>query len=259
MGQKWMKTAYLIPCLRPLIGCLLELDFGHSGIDPLQIRQGRTGTVRELDQVWWRGRHHEMTQPPMPLPSSPHLAAIFLLSGGGENGQSRVEKGNLIFYGSLADLRPIIFMEQRVNESKGPRDPLLQKHYRTGTTTFRNQKFERSISIGNAFYHNMPTSAIFLNRDGFDYFETTVGIDDGYAGRWPRTFTFTVKGDNKECKRSRGHLEKLDGGLYRRVMRQGAGSVQVRRVWEARKGQPPRAVPPRTRLSHSRGHADAAV
>jgi hypothetical protein len=101
----------------------------------------------------------------------------------------------------LADLRPIVLMEQRVNESMGERDPLLQKHYFTGTTTFRNQKFERSISIGNAFYHNVPTSAIFLNRDGFDYFETTVGIDDGYAGKWPRAFTFIVTGDNKELAR----------------------------------------------------------
>jgi hypothetical protein len=98
----------------------------------------------------------------------------------------------------LADLRPIVLMERRVDESMGERDPLLQRHYRTGTTTFRNQKFERSISLGNAFYHNVPTSAIFLNRDGFDYFETSVGIDDGYAGRWPPTFTFIVKGDNKE-------------------------------------------------------------
>jgi hypothetical protein len=31
-----------------------------------------------------------MTQPPMPLPLSPHLAAIFLLFGCGEYGQSRV-------------------------------------------------------------------------------------------------------------------------------------------------------------------------
>ena len=57
----------------------------------------------------------------------------------------------------LANLRPIVLMEQRVNESMGERDPLLQKHYLTGTTTFRNQKFERSISIGNAFYHNVHT------------------------------------------------------------------------------------------------------
>jgi hypothetical protein len=43
------------------------LDFGHSGIDPLQIRQGRGDTVRKLGDVWWRGRHHEIAQPPMPL------------------------------------------------------------------------------------------------------------------------------------------------------------------------------------------------
>jgi predicted RNase H-like nuclease (RuvC/YqgF family) len=45
----------------------MELDFGHSGIDPLQIRQGRGDTVRKLGDVWWRGRHHEIAQPPMPL------------------------------------------------------------------------------------------------------------------------------------------------------------------------------------------------
>jgi hypothetical protein len=71
----------------------LPLDFGHSGIDPLQTRQERAGTVRKFGEVWWGGRHHEMTQPPMPLPFSPHLAVIFLLSGGGENGQSRVPEG----------------------------------------------------------------------------------------------------------------------------------------------------------------------
>jgi hypothetical protein len=69
---------------------LFALDFGHSGIDPLQTRQERAGAVRKLGEVWWGGRHHEMTQPPMPLQLSPHLAAIFLLSGCGENGQSRV-------------------------------------------------------------------------------------------------------------------------------------------------------------------------
>jgi hypothetical protein len=46
----------------------LELDFGHSGIDPWRTRQERAGGVRKLDEVWWEGRHHEMTQPPMPLP-----------------------------------------------------------------------------------------------------------------------------------------------------------------------------------------------
>lgn len=101
----------------------------------------------------------------------------------------------------LADLRPIALVGKRVDESMGERDPVLQEHYRTGTATFRNQKFERSISIGNAPYHNAPTSAIFLNRDDFDYFETTVGIDDGYVSRRPRTFTFIVIGDNKELAR----------------------------------------------------------
>jgi hypothetical protein len=45
----------------------MKLDFGHLGIDPLQIRQGRAVAARKLDEVWWRGRHHEITQPPMPL------------------------------------------------------------------------------------------------------------------------------------------------------------------------------------------------
>jgi hypothetical protein len=101
----------------------------------------------------------------------------------------------------LADLRPIALMQEPLDPSLGERDPLLQEHYLTGTATFLNQKFERSISIGNAFYHNVPTSAMFLNRDGFDYFETTVGIDDGYVAEWPRTFTFIVTGDNKELAR----------------------------------------------------------
>ncbi len=36
----------------------LALDFGHSGIDPLQTRQERLGAVLKLDEVWWEGRHH---------------------------------------------------------------------------------------------------------------------------------------------------------------------------------------------------------
>ena len=66
------------------------LDFGHSEINPLQTRQEQAGAVWKLDQVWWEGEHHEITLPPMPLPSSPQLAAICLLPGWGENGQSRV-------------------------------------------------------------------------------------------------------------------------------------------------------------------------
>jgi hypothetical protein len=46
----------------------LKLDFGHSGINPLQTRQERAGVVRKFDEVWWDGRHHEITPPPMPLP-----------------------------------------------------------------------------------------------------------------------------------------------------------------------------------------------
>ena len=34
-----------------------------------------------------------MTQPPVPLPCSPHLSAIFLLSGCGENGQIGILEG----------------------------------------------------------------------------------------------------------------------------------------------------------------------
>jgi hypothetical protein len=30
----------------------LLLDFGHSGIDPLQTRQERAGAVRKLGEVW---------------------------------------------------------------------------------------------------------------------------------------------------------------------------------------------------------------
>jgi hypothetical protein len=49
------------------------------------------------------------------------------------------------------------------------------------------------------------------------------------------------------------------GGLSRRPMRQSAGVVPVRQVWEARKGQPPRAAPPHTPRSDRRGQADAAA
>jgi hypothetical protein len=38
----------------------LQLDFGHSGIDPLQIRQERAGAVQKLYEVWSEGRHHEI-------------------------------------------------------------------------------------------------------------------------------------------------------------------------------------------------------
>jgi transposase, IS5 family len=47
---------------------VLELDFGHSEIDPLQIRQERGCTVRKLGEVWRRSRHHKIAQPPRPLP-----------------------------------------------------------------------------------------------------------------------------------------------------------------------------------------------
>jgi hypothetical protein len=108
----------------------------------------------------------------------------------------------------LADLRPIALMGRAVDErgiDKQSPNPLMQKHFLTGTATLSNQKFEHSISIGNAFYHNVPTSAIFLNDGRFDYFETTVGIDDRYVHKRssvrPRTFIFIVIGDNKELTR----------------------------------------------------------
>jgi hypothetical protein len=55
------------PALGREIQSPLGLDFGHSRIDPLQTRQERAGAVRKLGDVWWEGRHHEITQPPMPL------------------------------------------------------------------------------------------------------------------------------------------------------------------------------------------------
>jgi hypothetical protein len=58
----------------------------------MQTMQERADAVRKSGEVWWGGRHHEMTQPPMPRHLSPHLPAIFLLSGWGENGQSRVRQ-----------------------------------------------------------------------------------------------------------------------------------------------------------------------
>ena len=84
------KGVYARPQLNSVVG--VGLDFGHSGINPLQTRQERGGAVWKLNQVWWEGGHHEITLPPMPLPSSPQLAAIFLLPGWDENGQSRVRK-----------------------------------------------------------------------------------------------------------------------------------------------------------------------
>jgi hypothetical protein len=50
----------------PAEALAIVLDFGHSGIDHLQMRQGRADTVLKLGEVWWRGGHHEITQPPMP-------------------------------------------------------------------------------------------------------------------------------------------------------------------------------------------------
>jgi hypothetical protein len=43
--------APIIPKRRKL-NLLWRLAFGHSGIDPLQIRQGRGCTVRKLGEVW---------------------------------------------------------------------------------------------------------------------------------------------------------------------------------------------------------------
>ena len=85
---------YVLPSA-PIETCVTQqcvlLDFGHSGIDPLQTRQEGAGAFRKSGEVWWEGRHQEIRQPPIPLQLSPHLPAIFLLSGCGENGQSRVE------------------------------------------------------------------------------------------------------------------------------------------------------------------------
>jgi hypothetical protein len=52
----------------------MELDFGHSGIDPLQTRQKRAGAGQELGEVWWGVSHHEIIQPPMPQQLSLHYA-----------------------------------------------------------------------------------------------------------------------------------------------------------------------------------------
>jgi len=71
----------------------IKLDFGHSGIDPLQSRKEQAGTVRKFGNVRWEGRHHEITQSPISLQESFQLAAFFLLSGCRENGQSRVKDG----------------------------------------------------------------------------------------------------------------------------------------------------------------------
>jgi hypothetical protein len=78
----------LLILLIPFLTRVQDLDFGHSGIDPLQTRQERAGGVLKIGQVWCEGRHHEITWPPMPLQLSPHLPAIFLLSGLKEEGQS---------------------------------------------------------------------------------------------------------------------------------------------------------------------------
>ena len=37
-----------------------RLDFGHSGVYPLQIRQERAGAVQKLYEVWSEDRHHEI-------------------------------------------------------------------------------------------------------------------------------------------------------------------------------------------------------
>jgi hypothetical protein len=132
------------------------------------------------------------------LPAGMMTACILLsiLPAWAQTQVKEIPHANVVY---LADLRPIILMGKKVNESMGPRDPLLRKYYRTGAATFRNQKFERSISIGNNYYHNAPSPAIFLNHDGFDYFEATVGIDDRSARK--HSFTFIVIGDNQELAR----------------------------------------------------------
>jgi hypothetical protein len=86
--QKVMIEAIL--SMEFLLTCI-HLDFSRSGIDPLQTRQERAEGVRKFGGVRWEDRHHKITQPPMPLPLSPHLSAMFLLPGCRENDQSRVQ------------------------------------------------------------------------------------------------------------------------------------------------------------------------
>jgi hypothetical protein len=61
----WVFVEWYEASRKPLS---FRLDFGHSGINPLQTRQERAGAVRKFDEVWWEGRHREITPPPMPLP-----------------------------------------------------------------------------------------------------------------------------------------------------------------------------------------------
>jgi hypothetical protein len=75
---------------RPNIGTFFQLDFGHLGMEPLWIRQRQAGAGQKIAEVWWGGRYHEIPSPPIPLQKSPHLAAIFLVSGFEKKGQSRV-------------------------------------------------------------------------------------------------------------------------------------------------------------------------
>jgi hypothetical protein len=89
----------------------LLLDFGHSGIDPLQTRQERAGAVLKIGKVWCEGRHHEITWPPMPLQLSPHLAAIFLLSG--LEGMAKVES-----YRGAGGIK----IRPRIHQARGGKD-----------------------------------------------------------------------------------------------------------------------------------------
>jgi hypothetical protein len=66
-GEHFNNIPFMLICEVCISEWLFTLDFGHSGIDPLQTRQERAGAVRKLGEVWWGGRHDEMTQPPMPL------------------------------------------------------------------------------------------------------------------------------------------------------------------------------------------------
>jgi hypothetical protein len=55
------RAALILGQVVNLILASIKLDFGHSGINPLQTRQERAGAVRKLGEVWREGRHHEIS------------------------------------------------------------------------------------------------------------------------------------------------------------------------------------------------------
>jgi hypothetical protein len=52
IGTYGLPYIFSTNCPLPYSQGVLPLDFGHSGIDPLQTRQERAGAVRKLDEVW---------------------------------------------------------------------------------------------------------------------------------------------------------------------------------------------------------------